>query len=116
MKVTAAIKVGNMTLVERVDLEPGAINEPHDNDLHSVREIWEMFVAGDLEAIQSYQWRYGGDEWMALAMEETATITFGKSPSLKVGVPLVLFKAELRRIIEEHDAEVAAKAAAEIEN
>ena len=107
----AKVNVGSMLLCVDVDLEHDPDYIPDPDCIQDEREIWDGFLTGEISSIDGGPGDH--DEWIIRAHGKTATVTHRTDyVLLKVDVPLVLVKAEMRRIIEEHDAAVAAEAAA----
>jgi hypothetical protein len=105
MRVEFELNVGNMTLVDYVD-DLDII----DGEISYGRQMWESLIDGRYEPCKRFYWGHNG--WEVLVQGETAQITFGMSPSLKVEIPLVLLKTEMGRVLDEYDAAVAAETAA----
>jgi hypothetical protein len=113
MKVKyAKINVGFMLLCIDVDLGHDPDYVPDPDCIQDERETWDGFLTGEISFIDGGPGDH--DAWTIEAHRKTATVTHRTDyVLLKVDVPLVLVKAEMRRIIEEHDAAAAENGAGE---
>lgn len=107
MRVKVNIEVGNITL------EWYAI---FGDEWCASQEKWRAFIDGEIDRLESHEnrpWSLNTGIVKTLyvqAEDEKALISLGCFYELKVEVPLVLFKAEMRRVLEEYNAAMAEEA------